>query len=150
MELIHRVGPPKFKPAEGEKWDASMSFCACAKWVPNSNMRILDTGFIKVIDNTCPGCREAVRGLSILVCTRCRAVVARLEPHKDAKSGFVYAPGKCYHLDCCSTCEPDIVVKQKEPTFIIEMLMHFKRNNIPIPDRWKNRKYQKPLFLGAK
>lgn len=145
IRILDQVGPPKKRASEG--WDINMGLCACAKRVLLSEFEVLK-GLVPVIDNVCPGCRHAVRDFAIIACPRCRAVIARIPAHVD-KSGFTFVKGKIYHVDCCAICEPVIVAERGEPTFILEMLQYFKQRGLPIPEQWKNRKYGKPLLLGA-
>jgi hypothetical protein len=153
VQTIDQLGPPKRRVnagvnEDGTPWDPTIGKCACQKMVPLSNFRVYNTGLINAVDNVCPGCRHGLEKYAIIVCARCRAVVARIEPHKD-KTGFVFEPGRSYHLDCCAICEPQVVVERSEPTFILEMLTFMKMNGQPIPDQWKNRKHQTPIIIQS-
>jgi hypothetical protein len=161
---LSELGPPKVQPftgtpyemrAEQERlvsagkpaWDLAEAQCACQKSVPVTNFRVFHSGLAPVIDNICPGCRSTAAGMALIVCPRCRAVVARIAPHKDA-TGFKFEPDKCYHVDCCPVCEPDLIITAQQPTFILEVLKYRKENNLPLPTEWKNRIYKKTLHLS--
>ena len=68
--------------------------------------RVLDTGYIKVLDNVrytnCCG-KDIEKQLCVLVCVCCQRPAAFITPHKN-DTGFVYEPGAIYHMDSCSEC----------------------------------------------
>jgi hypothetical protein len=144
--FLDRLGPPK--KVLSEEFGLTMGMCACDKRVMLTEFEVLNSSLSPVVDNVCPGCRHATKGMAILACPRCRAVIARIPAHKD-KSGFEFKEGKIYHVDCCAVCEYEMIAVRGEPTFILEMLHYFKQRNMLIPDQWKNRTYGKPLLLGA-
>ena len=145
VQLIDKIGPPKHRPT-GEYGDITSGKCACNKMVALSLFRVFNTGLINAVDNICPGCRHAGANMAIIVCPRCRHVIGRLPAHKD-KTGFEFAANRVYHVDCCGVCEPELIIEQQQPTFILEMLRYMKVRGIPVPDQWKNRQYKKPLIL---
>jgi len=83
--------------------DLTRMRCACDKLVNVVDMQPIFTGVLNALDNTCTGCRKEAAGLSIIVCARCRRVVARMAPHAD-KLGFRFHPNRCYHVLYCGGC----------------------------------------------
>ena len=166
VQLLERMGPPQVKPLDGDAWSPENQArlraglpegapegaqqlaqirCACEKWVPVSEVRPFHTGLINALDNVCPGCRKAVEGFAILVCARCRAVVARVQPNTKP-NGFRYLPGKSYHLDCCAVCVPDIVNKEVG-SLILEEVAYMKKLGKSLPAEWEERQKNNPLIL---
>jgi hypothetical protein len=80
--------------------------CLCGRDVPLSVLTMLDTGVVQARNNVCADCKEGRREdrkLSRIVCVGCRAVVARMVPHKDV-DGFVFEADRNYHIERCSVC----------------------------------------------
>ena len=146
IRVLDRVGPPKKRISE--EFGITMGKCACDKRVLLSEFEVLKSALVPVVDNVCPGCRHVTKGMAVLACPRCRAVIGRIPAHKD-KSGFEFKERKIYHVDCCAVCEPELISVLQQPTFILEMLHYFKQRRMLIPDQWKNRQYKKPLLLGT-
>ena len=101
--------------------------CACGKLVSPTKFTTLDTGVMVVVNNVCKGCKEGAKEdseLARIVCVRCKKVVARIKPQKDAKDGFVFEAGKSYHTDMCPGC-----VANAERSIIIEKRILELRKN---------------------
>ncbi len=171
VRLLDRLGPPKQTPILTDGWDPanrekqaeageriqelaeqgitatqlSQVRCACNKMVSVTEMTPFNTGIMNALDNVCQGCRSNVKGMSIFVCARCRAVVARLAPH-TTPSGFKYEPNKTYHLDCCAVCAPEIVNTQPG-SLILEELTFLRKKGKTLPKEWAERQRKKPLIL---
>lgn len=147
VQALHQMGPPKHRPNSGETWDMSIGTCVCGRTVPLDQFLTYHTGLIPVVDGACPACRHATKDMAKLVCARCRAVVARIDPNTDP-TGFKFETGKSYHMDCCAICEPELVVENQQPTFILEMLAFMRKAGKPIPEQWSQRQYKKVLILS--
>jgi hypothetical protein len=86
--------------------------------------------------------------MAVIVCPRCRHVVGRIPAHKD-KTGFEFVSNRVYHVDCCGVCEPELIIQQQQPTFILEMLNYMKKTGQLVPDQYKNRVHKKPLLFAS-
>jgi hypothetical protein len=98
--------------------------CMCGRQVPPHTLEVADSGVVKYLTNVCKGCeagrKEAAQTASI-VCCKCKAVVARMTPHKD-KAGFAFRAGRAYHVAECGGCTPGL-----EQSAIIEKKLHDDR-----------------------
>lgn len=68
--------------------------------------RVLDTGYIKILDNVryTKCCGPSIdKQLCTLACVCCQRPAAFITPHAN-DTGFTYEPGAIYHLDSCSEC----------------------------------------------
>jgi hypothetical protein len=102
--------------------DISKALCACDKLVSVVEMRPIYTGVINALDNVCAGCLSHAKGLSALVCRRCRKVVARVAPHKD-KLGFQFVANRYYHITHCPACR---VEGEEADSTIVEQYLHHR------------------------
>ena len=94
---------PAIEPPPGQ------TSCACGKkFMPVSEIKFLKTQYCTATDHICNGCVNNITNASLIVCVRCKAVVARLAPHRT-KNGFTFEPGKPYHTPYCPNCQPDCV-----------------------------------------
>ena len=83
--------------------------CLCGHYKPIASMPVRNTGLVNFRDNVCTGCKSKdTKKWSTIVCHRCRSVLGQLEPMRD-KDGFVFAPGRCYHVARCPVCCVDIL-----------------------------------------
>ena len=85
------------------------TLCACGKkFIPMSEVKIVKSRYCTATDNICDACVGNVKNHSLIVCTRCKTVAARLAPHQDP-SGFRFEAGKPYHTPYCPNCVPTCV-----------------------------------------
>lgn len=154
VRLLEQLGPPQHKPILTDSWapenlhaERSLATvrCACEKTVPVTEMTPFNTGLMNALDNVCAGCVHAVRDMCKMVCARCRAVVARVAPHKRS-NGFVYVANRTYHLDCCAVCTPEIV-NTLPGSLILEELAYLRRLGKTMPKEWAERQKKNPLQL---
>ena len=95
--------------------------CACQKLKSLSEFKVANSGVVTYTDNVCEGCEQAIRGLAVVICTKCKEVIARVEPFKDA-TGFVFSAGRAYHTAACPNCSPGLTFSP-----IIEKVLHDRR-----------------------
>lgn len=79
----------------------------CKKDFPPESFAIVNTGYIKAYDQACTECRKTAAGTVPIVCVRCKSVMMRIEPFKDA-DGFEFEKGKAYHVDACPDCSKEL------------------------------------------
>lgn len=95
-------------------------FCACGKTVPADSMALMRSSAGAVYrDDICRGCENAHKGTAKLMCPRCRRVRLRIPGGRRDQIGFVFEPGRTYHLDGCHACNPEVV---ESP--IMEKVLH--------------------------
>jgi len=124
VRLAESMGPPPMAPVAtpiGEQF--SHARCACNKLVPVGSLRVFNTGVVNAVDNVCKGCVKTYSGLALLVCARCRVVIARVSPHKD-KIGFRFDANRAYHTESCPVCDPSV---KNGRTMIIEQLLYHRQ-----------------------
>lgn len=95
--------------------------CACQKIKPLSEFKVANSGVVTFTDNICKGCEHLAKGLASVVCTKCKEVVARVEPHKD-RTGFAFTSDRVYHTGACPNCAPGLTFSP-----IIEKVIHDRR-----------------------
>jgi len=59
-------------------------------------------------DQVCPECYDTYGECASVVCSRCRVVIAKVEP-KVLPNGFYVRPRAVLHVDKCNVCDPEIV-----------------------------------------
>ena len=133
IELADKLPPPP-KLSE-DVVEPPYDTCVCGKKVLLSSevLEALDTGVFKTLNDVCTGCKNGKKIDSEnarLVCSKCKRVLCRMEPHKDPTSGFVFKAGKTYHLESCALCNPSPDGKSA-PYKIIEVVLwnKLKKNN---------------------
>lgn len=67
--------------------------------------------FLGEPDQACPDCINRLRDTAVLVCNRCKRVIARHEP-KVLDCGFYIRPRMVLHTDKCNNCDPGVVVSK--------------------------------------
>ena len=123
IALLHKLGrPPEVYPSE---LDPDKVRCACNKDVPCEMSKLVNTGYMDVIEPVCPPCRRDFDGQARLVCVRCRSVIGWMDPQTD-KHGFKIERDKYYHVGECAVCKPGI-----EKADIIEMMVYYDENGVP-------------------
>ncbi len=70
----------------------------------------------------CDDCRSS--DFARLTCLPCARVLAMVKPHRDPKTGFVFASRRHYHVRGCPRCVPDI-----REAVIVEIAEHL---NVPV------------------
>lgn len=107
--------------------------CSCCKMtkVYSSFPVLPPTDLTKgAVDAVCKTCNETytkeLKGLWRLLCGGCNEVVGIREPG-PAKAGFIFEPGKCYHVASCPICESP--PPEKSP--ILEMVLFYRQRGIP-------------------
>lgn len=109
--------------------EANTMRCQCNKLQLRTDMPLRHSGVMEYRDNVCPGCRNVDAKWAVLLCVRCKEVVARMEPTpKDPVDGFAFVAGQTYHLMACSVCQPDI-------TSVVPIERILWRKNNPTPTR---------------
>lgn len=108
--------------------------CICGKTVLASPdvLHALNTGVFTTLNDVCKGCAEGEkldRENARLVCSRCKRVMLRMEPHVDPHTKFEFKAGKSYHLESCALCDPAPNGEGKEYK-IIEVLLWKNKHNI--------------------
>ena len=117
--LNDKLGEPKLAELKPEYR------CACGLVKPVETFPVVDTGVCKSLYNVCAECMTHAEKVSHLCCFTCKEVYAHIEPGKKDKTGFEFKPGKFYHSKNCPQCSTN------GKSQIAEMLVYFKRNNIP-------------------
>jgi predicted Zn-ribbon and HTH transcriptional regulator len=117
--LNDKLGQPEIKKVDPEYR------CACGLVKPINSFPVVDTGVCKAIYNVCQECVKHAEKVSHLCCFTCKEIYAHIEPGKKDKTGFEFQPGKFYHSKHCPQCS------DKGKSHIAEMLVYFKKNNIP-------------------
>ena len=88
---------------------AGTTRCACGKkFIPMGDLRYFNTEFVRgVLDSICKECAGSVKGMVPIVCVKCKAVVARVQPYRF-ENGFEFRKDKMYHTDACPNCDPQL------------------------------------------
>lgn len=118
LQILENMGPvkelkaPDFKPPPGHL------HCACGKkFIPVGKLKFHNTPVLPgVSDSMCDECLPDVKGMAIIVCVRCKSVVARSPPFRF-HSGFCIRAGAYYHTGCCPECDSSVEGKK---LFILE------------------------------
>jgi hypothetical protein len=80
---------------------------------------------VNYIDLLCGDCRKEFKGFPRLVCLGCRELVAFIKPGKEP-TGFVFEPGRHYHVVSCPKCDNDVRSSQ-----VLEHENFCRANRIP-------------------
>lgn len=105
----------------------------CGKRIEISKMPVVPhTGAVRnAADCLCESCRreyaDEIRKVGRLVCVGCREVLALVEPGKEKRGGFVWEPGRCYHVANCPACAKEKI----DHSPVVEKLMFYTREGIP-------------------
>lgn len=103
--------------------------CACGKkHIPLSEVKIHNTQFAKgASDTICNECLNNINTHSMIVCLGCKAVVARVPPHRQP-NGFRFEPNGYYHVSACPNCvKPP---KSIEKSMVIEAEVYARENGL--------------------
>ncbi len=102
--------------------------CACGKKnMPFAEVRFHNSPFVQgITDGICRECWPWYKQHTMVVCIKCRSVVARMAPER-CPSGFVLRPGGLVHTNGCPNCIKDVVV-----TFLIEKAFFDHANGYPV------------------
>ena len=87
----------------------------CGKDYDKDQYKLVNTGYIVATDGACEECRKTAKDCCPIVCVRCKDVVARIEPYRDA-DGFEFVKNRAYHVDACPNCaeaSSSMVVEKK-------------------------------------
>jgi len=104
VDTLSRLKPPVLVKPE------DTHVCMCGRRVPASVFTMVDTGVMRAVNNVCPDCVEGRREdtkLARIACCTCKAVVARMVPHKD-RDGFEFKANHTYHIGQCGACTPGL------------------------------------------
>ncbi len=96
---------------EAEKKETKWLRCLCGKERPEEEFLELRSSQVKYRHNICPGCESLIRGMSPLVCVRCKIIDVCIPPGRE-KNGFEIRAGVVYHLPRCLKCSPNITSVQ--------------------------------------
>lgn len=111
------LGPPPILVGPG----ANTEWCVnCKKAMHLSEIRKHWSGLCYAIDSICRDCQTLFPTHALVICIRCREVVARMAPERMA-SGFEIEPLKCYHITSCPKCNEGV-----EHTPILEGEYYFR------------------------
>lgn len=115
---------PKHKIELKEQPPEGYVHCACGKkFIPVGKVRIFNTKFVKgVVDTICDECWPDVQDLVPIVCIRCKAVVARVQPTR-CPSGFEFQKDHPSHTNFCPNCNLQCKEEGK-PSILIEKAMY--------------------------
>ena len=103
--------------------------CACgAKCIPLSDINYHQTGIITASDTECKECLPFHKDFALIVCLKCKAVVAKMAPTKFP-GGFELKENGCYHVSACPTCHPGIKVSH-----LIEKYLYDRAQGNIVPD----------------
>lgn len=123
MQVLDKVaGKPDFKKLIEDRMK-----CVCGKELPVSAFPIVDTGVTKAVYNVCPSCLKEASELAHLCCTSCKTIVGHVYPHKEP-AGFEFKKNAYYHISCCPQCSD----REKGRADVIEKVLFFRMNNIPM------------------
>lgn len=127
MSQMPKAPQPKLKVFEPPPGHCP---CACGKkFIPVSEIKFHNTKFMKgVTDSLCDECLPMVKNFAIVVCIKCRSVVARMAP-THFRTGFVVRAGEYYHTNACPNC-----VKDVKSTILIEKYFYEKENGFPVKE----------------
>jgi hypothetical protein len=128
VKLLSQLPPPK----TAAQWDLEQNQmdCACGKKkIQLDEVRMFDTGYVKVCDNHCHDCLKDYKGLCPIVCIQCKKICAWLSPGQD-KDGFKRVAGKAYHIDRCPECNPEHFKDRDQVTIIIEKQIYRQRKGL--------------------
>ena len=118
MDKLAPVAPPTPPPQEANLILKSSKVetipkdhvrCACNKKVIHfSEVQHYNTGVVAgASDSMCQECIRMVPQHALIVCITCKAVVARVAPHRT-KSGFEFKARTFYHTNACPGCKPGL------------------------------------------
>lgn len=104
--------------------------CACGKkFIPMSDINYHQTSLVmSASDTECRECLPAHKNFALIVCLKCRAVVAKMAP-TQFPGGFRMAANWCYHVAQCPTCCPGI-----KTSSVLEKYVYDKARGYPVPD----------------
>jgi hypothetical protein len=108
--------------------DVNFMLCMCGKRKRKVDMPPRHSGVVRFHDNICRGCVAQAKDWAAVVCTRCKEVVARMEPGGKEKDGWTFKRNGIYHVVNCASCCPGL-----ESVEIVERILWRQRNNLPIP-----------------
>lgn len=79
---------------------------------------------VTMLCKNCPAAeRKELLRHSRLVCAGCKEQIAFIEPGKDPKDGFVWEPGKWYHVNECPSCAG----ADLKTSVIVEKILFYER-----------------------
>lgn len=130
-DFSQKSAPPplsKLPPLPSYAAPAGTVRCACDKKnIPFTEVMFHNSKFLRGISDTmCQECYRDCRGLAMIACIKCKAVVSRLAPGR-CKSGFVIEAGSVIHTNGCPKCITDVVM-----TFLIEKALFDHANGYPV------------------
>lgn len=99
---------PKLGPPVGALPTGYFRCSGCRKLIPLEALRYHNTGVCMASDSLCLECDRLTPQHALIVCVRCRAVIARVAPERFS-DGFSYEPRKAYHIRECGQCNPGVV-----------------------------------------
>jgi hypothetical protein len=120
---------PVFKP---RSFEPPPGHCPCAcgkKFIALSAIKFHNTKLIQgVTDSICDDCERNVKNFAIVVCIKCKSVVARMQPNVF-RTGFVVRAGEYYHTNACPNC-----VKNLNSSILIEKYFYEKENGFAVKE----------------
>lgn len=129
-EALQKLPRPKYENIDDWLNTTGQIICSCPKKkaFPVSQVQIIDTGYLKVIDRTCPNCeKDMPKDWARVICIGCKEVVARIKPGTNNR-GFKIEPYKSYHIEDCPRCNPDKYNNKVVESRLIEEIVWSKRN----------------------
>lgn len=80
----------------------------CALCGAPFRMPILTSNKVEFIDNLCETCRDALKEAAVIVCTKCKKPIGRIEA-KKLECGYIVQPAEILHVDECPRCNPNCI-----------------------------------------
>jgi hypothetical protein len=102
--------------------------CACgAKFISLTDIVYHQTGIITASDTECRECLPGHKNFALVICLKCKSVVAKMAPGKF-KGGFEMVANGYYHISTCPNCHPGIKVSH-----VIEKYVYDKAHGNTVP-----------------
>jgi hypothetical protein len=127
---MNKMGPaPSLAAIPEPLVDAPESCCRCAcgkKFMALEDVKYHNTGILVASDTECRECLPSHKNFALVICLKCKAVVAKMAP-KKFDGGFELKSNGCYHVASCPSCCKTIKVSH-----LIEKYMHDKAQGLAV------------------